>query len=158
MPEPTALQRSKRRDPTSDRARLEIDCAGLDQRWRKADGGAVQTLIVLYRQQHMGGPSAVGDDRGAFAGRLLGSACVLVELAAGECGDRHSSYPENCRNISTMWRFPARSASGLQVGQVSGVSARTSPTKYREPHTRTCGGGPSCARASPSASVTPPAG
>ncbi|WP_346300465.1 hypothetical protein [Halomonas sp. BM-2019] len=43
---------------------------------------AGQSLVLLDAQQDMGGLAAIGDEYRTVPGRLLGSANVLIELAA----------------------------------------------------------------------------
>ena len=54
--------------------RQHVDDAG-----RAAD----QLLVLLDGQQHMRRPAAIRDEHRAIPGRFLGTAGILIELAAG---------------------------------------------------------------------------
>src|SRR5438132_262129 len=53
--------------------RQHVDDAGLP---------AGQSLVFLDRQQHMRGPTPIGDEDGTVLGCLFGAAGILIELAA----------------------------------------------------------------------------
>ena len=50
---------------------------------------ACEAAVLVDAEEHVRGLAVVGDEHGTLFGRLLRACGVLVELAAGQCGDDH---------------------------------------------------------------------